>query len=468
MSSPQRNIASVSGRFKSESLSNKIPRWSIQPQGSSPLFAILPTEIRLQIFSYALTEDQVPFDRDGQRLYPFAEPKWKVCNLPDDTREPDLDLETVDLDEAYIPFSSYEIPGGDWLRPGTRGRKIQHTSILRTCRRVFVEARDMLMENATIRFFEGDYNTPRNCNHGRVMDMFTMPRYTANRLTSFHLFIPVHLLEHGYLFQRALDMSPAQDIRITIRLCDWWETDPSAPQLTPYGTGCVNRFEPMQMKQHMELTRDSGVNARLPIPPIPFRTGARSHRGAWGAALSQFPRLRRFTMDFEYSEEGFAGLLELAEWAHRVWRFRLGGAMKGYYLSTAGIPIKKTTWRGLSTHWRATNWRHNAIHAQREAAGEGTGGETPPCCVRRMALKSKVIGPQMYTFTVTWTARKLESEDGTDPSILGPEALSDQWNELPTDGIAEPLSLDDWYSGEWPSYELLHPNRSSGVDQPQY
>ncbi|KPM43587.1 hypothetical protein AK830_g2961 [Neonectria ditissima] len=468
MSNLQQSIAAVSGRFKSKSLSNQIPQWSILPQESSPLFIALPTEIRLQIFCYALTEDQVPYDRDGQRLYSFKEPDWKMRRLPDDTREPDLQLESAGLDEAYVPYSEYEIPGGDWLRPGTRGRKIQHTSILRTCRRVFVEARDMLMENATIRFFEGDYNTPPNCDHGRVMDMFTMPRYTANRLTSFHLFIPVHLLEHGYLFQRSLDMSPARDIRITIRLCDWWETDPSAPQLTPFGTGCVNRFEPIQMKEHMKLTEDSErSNTCVSIPPIPFSTGPRSPRGAWGAALSQFPRLQRFTMDFEYSEDGFDGLLELAEWAHRVWRFRLGGAMKGYYLSTAGIPIKKTTWRGLSTHWRATNWRHKAMHTQRLAAGEEE-DYLAPCCARRRALQDKVIGPQMYTFTVTWTARKLEPEDGFDHSILGPEALSGQWNELPTDGVAEPLSLDDWYSGGLPSYGLLHPNRTSAIDQPQY
>lgn len=53
-------------------------------------------------------------------------------------------------------------------------------------------------------------------------------------------------------------------------------------------------------------------------------------------------------MDFEHSENKFSELLEVAEWVHWVWRFRLGGYRKGYFLSAAGNPIKKSSWRGIS------------------------------------------------------------------------------------------------------------------------
>lgn len=459
------DMASFSYVFKSESLSNQITRWTIHQQELSPLFAVLPTEIRLQIFSMALTEEQVLIRSDEDPSHGIPEPNWLLRKLPDDTREPER--EGSDLEEVGVGnYSNWgldlgmsqNIPGGDWLRPGMSGRTVQHTSLLRTCRRIFTETRDMLMENATIRLFGGDYDVPPNSHLGYKMDMYTMSRYTANRLTSFHLNVPVHFLEHGFLFTRALDMCPAQEIRLTIRQGDWWKTDTSPPQLTPYGTGCVNRFQPNQMQEHMNLTKDHGLaNKRPSIPPIPFESGPRSPRGAWGAALSRFPRLRRFTIDFEYNEDRFDSLLELAEWAHRVWRFRLGGHMKGYYLSAAGIPIKKTSWRGLAHHWTTAHFihRHQVHHDNPSNA---------TCCEFRNKLMDQNIGPRMYTFTVTWTARKLEPEDGDDPSILGPEVLPDQWNELSIDGRAEELSSDDWLSGDVPTYELLHPACSPGFD----
>ncbi|KAF7543526.1 hypothetical protein G7Z17_g10680 [Cylindrodendrum hubeiense] len=459
-------MASFSRVFKSESLSNQISRWTIHQQEFSPLFAVLPAEIRVQIFSYALAEDQVPIKFDKDHTHAISEPNWLLRQLPDDAKGPEK--EDLDLEECYEggcysiwgldQVAPQEILGGEWLRPGTSGRKIQHTSLLLTCRRVFTEARDILTDNATIRLFGGDYDIPPNCRPGYKMDMFTMSRYTANRLTSFHLHAPMHIFEHGYLFQRSLDMCAAQDIRLTIRQGDWWKMDPSPPQLTPYGTGCVNRFQPRQMQEHMKLTKDHGrTNFRPPIPPIPFEKGPRSPQGAWGAALSRFPRLERFTIDFEYNEDRFDALLELAEWAQRVWRFRLGGHMKGYYLSAAGIPIKKTSWRGLACHWTTAHFVH-----RHDMHSSNTSSAT--CCALRNKLMNQNIGPRMYTFTVTWTARKLEPEDGDDPSILGPEDLSDRWNELPIDGRAEELSSEDWLSGEVPNYELLHPNRAPSFD----
>ncbi|KAH7160263.1 hypothetical protein B0J13DRAFT_125448 [Dactylonectria estremocensis] len=468
------NMVSFRRVFTSESMSSRSRRWVVDDQESCILYAgrRLPAEVRLLIFSFVLQEVHVQIRPED---YPegIREPNWLVRQHPEDMREAEpmeddlkgYDLKKESLDEStwdpeWYPKlgNSLAIPGGDWPRPDTPGRVFQHTTLLRTCRRVFNEARDILMRNATIRLFEGTTDLPPNRHLGYSMDMFTMSRYTANRITSFCVHTPVTVLEHGYLYHNSLDMCAARDIRLVIRQGDWWKSAIDPPQITPYGAGCVNRFEPFRMREHMELTKNHGRDSELPpIPALPFTNGPRSPHGAWGAALSRYPRLMRFTIDFEYNEDKFDNLLEVAEWAHRVWRFRLGGNMKGYYLTTDGIPIKKSSWRALSTSWTSSQRIHNCREHNEDRNTPAT------CCANRSDLLNQGIGPRMYRLTVSWEARKLEREYEDDPSILGPEELSDRWNELPVDGRSKELSSEDWLSGEVPGYRHLHPNCRNGV-----
>ncbi|KAH7136494.1 hypothetical protein EDB81DRAFT_802335 [Dactylonectria macrodidyma] len=470
------NDISFARVFPSESMSSRSRRWVVNDQESCILYGgRLPAEVRLLIFEFVFEEVHVqvrPEDwPDG-----IGKPNWLVRHHPDDMRKAEPlgdDLKEYNLKKESLDKSVWDpewylksnkhlaIPGGNWPRPDTPARVFQQTALLRTCRRVFNETRDILMRKATIRLFEDTSDLPPNRHLGYSMDMFTMSRYTANRLTSFCVHTPVTVLEHGYLFTHSLDMCAARDIRLVIRQGDWWRSAADPPQLTPYGTGCVNRWEPRKMREHMGLTKNHGLDGELPpIPALSFSNGPRSPHGAWGAALSRFPRLMRFTIDFEYNEEKFENLLELAEWAHRVWRFRLGGHMKGYYLTTEGIPIKKTSWRGLSTSWTSPQRAHNGREHKPGRAIPAT------CCGNRGDLLKHGIGPRMYRLSVSWVARKLEHEYEDDPSILGPEELCDRWNELPVDSRSKDLTSEDWLSGGVPGYRDLHPNvRGGGVSK---
>ena len=234
-------------------------------------------------------------------------------------------------------------------------------------------------------------------------------------------------------------MRSARDIHLTIRKADWGRDSSLPPEITPYGNGDTSSDDhPTRresMKEHMRLTRDfSEADTRLPIPALPFKHGLQISI-PWGDSLSRFSRLERFTIDFEHSEDRFSQLLEIAEWAQRVWRFRLGGHMKGYYLSAATTPIQKTSWRGLATDWHRKCPNH--LERNVEEDDNDLDESLAPCCARCRKLISKGLGPRMYTFTVTWTPRKLDPDIKDDPAILGPEHLSDWREESFYDGILQ-------------------------------
>ena len=82
-------------------------------QGQSPFFGKLPAEIRNGIYSYILTEDD---------------------------------------SSVEVPFQSHV-----WQPDRTHAQKID-TTILRTCKRAYLEARHMTKENVTLRFWIGAHD----------------------------------------------------------------------------------------------------------------------------------------------------------------------------------------------------------------------------------------------------------------------------------------------------------------------
>ncbi|KAF4956643.1 hypothetical protein FSARC_11521 [Fusarium sarcochroum] len=469
------------------SMSSQAATWAtINPQKSSPFFNCLPPEIRIKIYRHALSEHDTYFDRQGHALVPIPEPRWLMCELPENTHKPALSHSSLkDITDVFHYFQDDKYPHNfeyedvvpKWIRPGTAPRRFQYTELPRTCRRVFIEARDLLMQNATIRLFLADGypnrspSTPLDKNQG-IFGMERMTRYAANRITSMEIHLNQPLLEDDFLhaFRYHENLRCIKNLRIILSHYDWGILpEGSSPQLTPYGSG--RAYQDGQAMKHMELTKDHAPKDPRPIPPIPYNARDEEevpsrYWGTWGEAICLMPNLRRFTIDFEDSEEWFDTFDKLTEWAQRVWTFRLGGKMKGFYLSAQGNAIKKYSWRGPTMNWTAVCGYHT--DQQPESSRTFTESDTlgglsrseyidrhskseksqkleeyadimdrytdmPNCCAECSRLDDLGLGKRMYTFSVTWTARKLEPEDGDDPDIPGPDDLKDSWPEVRRD-----------------------------------
>ena len=121
------------------------------------------------------------------------------------------------------------------------------------------------------------------------------------------------------------------------------------------------------------------------------------------------PRLGQLIIDFDCREESRADMATRAEWAARVWRFPLWSPRPDgcTYLSAAGNPIGKTSWRGGVG-------RFSTCCPVCSSAFKTSAGFTPippvPTCVcsygdERALLIDKGLGPRIYTWTLTWTPR---------------------------------------------------------------
>ncbi|KAF5025818.1 hypothetical protein F66182_2151 [Fusarium sp. NRRL 66182] len=450
---------------QTESLTCQAAKWSIEPQESSPLFASLPPELRIKVFNYALSEHNTYFSKNGEPLLVISEPEWLLCKLPDDTKKPSeghSSLSNIDDVFHYVRNGRSRMPCSIgrvervpvWLRPDQAPRRFQHTELLRTCRRIFVEARDLLMKNTTLRLFFGSgYMFPRLPfdNNYRIARMTDMTRYTANRISSLELHVSQLGLEDSFLgfFFRCEELRCIKNLRIIISHLDW----ENGPLLTPYESG---RAEPQLVQRHMEATKYHGVNGdkRAPIPPIDrlvreANFDRQRHWGAWGEGLSMIPNLSRLTIDFEDTESWFAQLLSLSEWAQRVWTFRLGGRMKGYYLSAQGNPVKKSSWRALDSRsnseceYCTREMPLEIAHAESYSLGGMSQPEYLHHCLnmpKSLDLELELYPRLMDLRPVTWTARKLEPEDGDDAWVT--DKLKDSWPELGRDALMSREALE--------------------------
>jgi len=173
---------------------------SCNAQSQSPLFSILPPEIRTYIFSLAL-------------------------------------LQYEDLSNPY--------PEYDYCyRPGHRARRIVSTSLLQTCRLVWLEANQWSMTQATHYFWYDEDRRPdwaRTLSTGRFVtederfddffDRLTGVQYS--RVRSVHIFAQKHWLEWANVavFRQTvvLQRQPfdLNNLTVTMRHSDWddWEVD---------------------------------------------------------------------------------------------------------------------------------------------------------------------------------------------------------------------------------------------------
>jgi hypothetical protein len=164
-------------------------------QLQSPLFGILPPEIRNDIFSLAL-------------------------------------MQYEDLTQTY--------PENDFsYRPGHRARRIVSTELLLTCRRIWLEANHWPMEQAVHSFWFDHYRRPRWTHTGtwnddirfmRFMDKFPSSLRIKHIQISAQLYWFEGSLFHSHLWKRLADKSLYLDtFTVTIRHSDWWNWESDAP-----------------------------------------------------------------------------------------------------------------------------------------------------------------------------------------------------------------------------------------------
>ncbi|KAI9037333.1 uncharacterized protein KD926_000620 [Aspergillus affinis] len=158
------------------------PNPPIHGQSQSPLFS-LPPEIRLHIFSFALTKS---------------------------------------LDPAH-PYS----PDTYYFRPGYTAPRPIHTALLHTCKRVYAEARHFPFVNADLTFFL--------CSRARAPGFIPLPQlreFLARKKTKhgpletshIQIFAQLYVLEQNSDFQEVLDVAHLDPKRVTltIRHSDFW------------------------------------------------------------------------------------------------------------------------------------------------------------------------------------------------------------------------------------------------------
>jgi len=166
---------------------------SSHQQDQSPLFAIIPPEIRSQIFSLALTQ----------------------CE--------DTSIE-YDQDTCY-------------KRPGYLAPKKTYTDLLRTCKRVYHEAWFMPWSNAEhVFYFAWDSRKPPGTiepmqMHDHLWRIFELRDQEPDEIEYARIFAQLCELEHGNRFRHLCDIAffKPRRMSITIRHTDFWNWESNQP-----------------------------------------------------------------------------------------------------------------------------------------------------------------------------------------------------------------------------------------------
>ena len=218
----------------------------INPQIASPLFSVLPAEIRSLIFYYAL------------------------LGYPDPTR----------------PYSKHSF----WYRPGYTHSRAIAVALLLTCRRVYLET-DLLpvMHNEHVIWGVEESRAPTKKKiYGRHMK-----HSQRNAVRYVHLFTQQSWLEdwnkQWLAFTTSWPEGGPEEIRITIRHTDWWynllgENSPlaldpkregrarigdSVPDDQPYESGSWgSRFANLKGLKKFEMELETTVEKRMELDTI--------------------------------------------------------------------------------------------------------------------------------------------------------------------------------------------------------
>ncbi|ETS76096.1 hypothetical protein PFICI_11483 [Pestalotiopsis fici W106-1] len=353
------------------------------PQMQSPLFNILPSEIRDFIFRYALQE------------YCSAEVQAKLPNLAvrHDHEPVEEEEETPSVDIAVGPSINAarrvarRAPYGyDWLRPDNVEPMTVTTALLRTCRRVYIEAYELPAWQREHRFYmmRGDYGAKAVCSIDTLRTHFEQhlaagiywrlsptavedndeqvrlgeeapqqqhPRQKFIRrglIRRVRLFTQLFWLEDSNSplhFWRLVTETPwlgrVEHLRITIRRGDWWNWESKQSlSINPFRGTVSTRVmsEDIERAAARAAAGDNDIN-----PDFSPR--------AWGLAFQHLRCLETLTIDFETAEDQRQELDRIVEWAVG-WKLPLAPGLFGRprFLSAQGRPVEKMSWRGQAWH----------------------------------------------------------------------------------------------------------------------
>ncbi|POS75779.1 hypothetical protein DHEL01_v205830 [Diaporthe helianthi] len=154
-------------------MSCRIDYWeNVNLQESSPLFSVLPPELRNLVFKFALAEFTVPaLDRPIQHDFSARDDHEKLEDEPalesgpaseaGAQEEQESRAQTPDMENSPAP-AVQPLPASlllrvremkhsrDWVRPGYTGHRKMKTALLGTCRRVYLEACNLPSQGSKI------------------------------------------------------------------------------------------------------------------------------------------------------------------------------------------------------------------------------------------------------------------------------------------------------------------------------
>lgn len=312
---------------------------AVFPQPFSPLFnGRIAPEIRTQIFEYVLTENE--------------------------SRE-------------YLKDNHYS-------RPGYRSQKWISTSLLLTCRRVYLEAYHLPLINKEHVFWH--HREPYGV--GYEDEEYYFSRFHPDQLAlvrKVHLFTQQSWLESSLQRVCKLDvLQGIEKIKITFRRGDWWFWENNAKLgINPQrGSAAVKTMEADWRAE------DAGET----IPWVD---------NAWGCSFKHIRALKELEMEFETSIYEEAELLRIVEHAKK-WRFPMGNDLKSgvkRVLSAEGQSIGRSTWRGPMCVWSWNCPECGIANAQLPLDLEAV-----PCkvCKDRKSLADSNLGPMLVVFSLRW------------------------------------------------------------------
>ncbi|CAI4218386.1 unnamed protein product [Parascedosporium putredinis] len=208
-----------------------------------------------------------------------------------------------------------------WVRPGHTGGRLD-LAILRTCRRIYIEAREVVIKSyvhvvdtncgpAKKRLNIHDPTTPYYTNGVSRAQIYPNNRYLETYLFDF--------IASGAVLRRL------QHLRLTIRSIDWNGAISVNPFRIDSGIDSWGNWKRGVMQSDMRTcenfsTRpvalsDQPQDAQNWVPPIEYEPFS------WGLTFMYLPQLTSLTIDFEGTEMQKDNIEPIVEWATRTWQF---------------------------------------------------------------------------------------------------------------------------------------------------
>lgn len=204
-----------------------------------------------------------------------------------------------------------------------------------------------------------------------------------------HLFAQMFWLEDEFLdLCKEEFMRGVEKVKVTFRRGDWWNNEYNSPLGINPQRGNADVEE---MKSDWRKEREGEI--------IPWR------QRAWGCGPNHLKSLKELEIEFETSEDKVDELKEIVEHA-KTWKFPM---RDGLVLSTEGLEMKTSTWRGTMCHWSAEcPYCGNIGDCAKDTFIEDPRKE----CEERMKLRSMDLGPMLTVTGVRWRLMKGKASEG--------------------------------------------------------